>query len=197
MNVVVFGAGLSSTFLIQYLEENASEHNWNITVIDKNSSNIKERVKSKNTKTIIFDIHNEETLKNLIQNANLAISMLPARLHLLVANKCIQSGTHLATASYLSKEIKALDEDVKNKNLIFLNECGLDPGIDHLSAMKLINEIRDNSAVADGRYVGVGQQINLPTQLIGKPRAANPAGLARDGNLGAIEIAEGIGHRSV
>ena len=82
MNVVVFGAGLSSTFLIQYLEENASEHNWNITVIDNNSSNIKERVKSKNTKTIIFDIHNEETLNNLIQNANLAISMLPARLHL-------------------------------------------------------------------------------------------------------------------
>lgn len=143
MNVVVFGAGLSSTFLIQYLEENASKHNWNITVIDKNSSNLKQRVKSKNTKTIIFDIHDEEILNSLIHNANLAISMLPARLHLIVAKKCIQSGTHLATASYLSKEIKALDEDVKNKNLIFLNECGLDPGIDHLSAMKLLNEIRD------------------------------------------------------
>ena len=143
MNVVVFGAGLSSTFLIQYLEENASQHNWNITVIDKNSSNFKQRVKSKNTKTIIFDIHDEEILNNLIHNANLAISMLPARLHLIVANKCIQSGTHLATASYLSKEIKGLDGDVKNKNLIFLNECGLDPGIDHLSAMKLLNEIRD------------------------------------------------------
>ena len=144
MNVVVFGAGLSSTFLIQYLEENASQHNWNITVIDKNSSNLKQRVKSKNTKTIIFDIHDEDMLNNLIQNADLAISMLPARLHLLVANKCIQNSTHLATASYLSKEIEALDKDVKNKNLIFLNECGLDPGIDHLSAMKLLNEIRDN-----------------------------------------------------
>jgi saccharopine dehydrogenase-like NADP-dependent oxidoreductase len=144
MKVVIFGAGLSSTYLIKYLEENASYHNWIITVADKDPSNLKNRVISKNTKTILFDIHDEKTLNELIKEANLAISMLPARLHLPIAKKCIQHNTHLATASYLSPEIKELDKIAKAKNLLFLNECGLDPGIDHLSAMKLLDEIREN-----------------------------------------------------
>lgn len=144
MNILVFGAGLSSTFLIKYLEENALKYHWNITVVDKNSSNLNQRVNSTNTKTIVFDIDDEITLNDLIQEAELVVSMLPAQLHLSIAKKCIQYNTHLATASYLSKEMMSLDEDVKKKNLIFLNECGLDPGIDHLSAMKLLDEIRDS-----------------------------------------------------
>jgi saccharopine dehydrogenase-like NADP-dependent oxidoreductase len=144
MNILVFGAGLSSTFLIKYLEENALKYRWNITVVDKNSSNLNQRVNSTNTKTIVFDIDDEITLNDLIQDAELVVSMLPAQLHLSIAKKCIQYNTHLATASYLSKEMMSLDEDVKKKNLIFLNECGLDPGIDHLSAMKLLDEIRDS-----------------------------------------------------
>jgi saccharopine dehydrogenase-like NADP-dependent oxidoreductase len=142
MKVVIFGAGLSSTYLIKYLEQNATDHHWMITVADKDSLNLKERVNSKKTKTVIFDIQDEKILDKLINESNLTISMLPARLHLTIAKKCIQHKTHLATASYLSPEIKDLDPIVKANNLLFLNECGLDPGIDHLSAMKLLDEIR-------------------------------------------------------
>ena len=144
MKVVIFGAGLSSTYLIKYLEENASAHNWVITVADKEPDNLKKRVISKNTKTILFDIQDEIILNDLIKEADLAISMLPASLHLSIAKKCINHNTHLATASYLSPEIKELDKIAKTKKLLFLNECGLDPGIDHLSAMKLIDKIREN-----------------------------------------------------
>ena len=125
MNILVFGAGLSSTFLIKYLEENALKYRWNITVVDKNSSNLNQRVNSTNTKTIVFDIDDEITLNDLIQDAELVVSMLPAQLHLSIAKKCIQYNSHLATASYLSKEMMSLDEDVKKKNLIFFELLGV------------------------------------------------------------------------
>ena len=77
-----------------------------------------------------------------IGKSDLVISMVPARFHQLVADGCLKLGKHLVTASYENEEMRAMDDEVKQKGLIFLNECGLDPGIDHMSAMSVIDRIR-------------------------------------------------------
>lgn len=141
-NVVVFGAGLSATYLIQYLEENSARYNWNLTVVDRELDVAKSKCKSQTTKCLSIDINDSSAAHELVKGAHLVVSMLPAFLHIKIAKLCLQSKVNLATASYLSDELKALDTDVKQNDLIFLNECGLDPGIDHLSAMKLLDDIR-------------------------------------------------------
>jgi saccharopine dehydrogenase-like NADP-dependent oxidoreductase len=140
--IVVFGAGLSATYLIAYLEANAAEHNWNLTVIDQDLELAKSKCRKTETTCMQLDIMQEDAAIDVLQGASLAVSMLPAHLHIVLAKFCLKLNIHLATASYLSEEIKALNTDVQNANLIFLNECGLDPGIDHLSAMRLLNGIR-------------------------------------------------------
>ena len=140
--VVVFGAGLSATFLIQYLEDNASKYNWDITVADRDLALVADKCSSSATQQVNIDINNDEAVSQLIQNASLVISMLPASLHVQIAHKCLKQKINLATASYLSDDLKILSSEVENSGLIFLSECGLDPGIDHLSAMKLLDQIR-------------------------------------------------------
>lgn len=142
--VVVFGAGLSATYLIAYLEDQASKYNWSITVVDQDISLARSKCKQPSTKCVQVDINDAIEVKALLKDADLAVSMLPAFLHIIIAKHCIAMQIHLATASYLSDEIKELDEEVRSKKLIFLNECGLDPGIDHLSAMRLLDGIRQN-----------------------------------------------------
>ena len=95
-----------------------------------------------NCTAIKLDIFKEEERKNAIKKADLVISMLPARFHIEVAKDCLLYEKNMVTASYVSKEMEALDEEVKAKGLIFLNEIGVDPGIDHMSAMKVIDKIR-------------------------------------------------------
>lgn len=90
-----------------------------------------------------MDIFNAEARAIAIQQVDLVISMLPAHLHIEVAKDCIVFKKHLVTASYISDAMQALDQEAKANNLIFMNEIGLDPGIDHMSAMKVIDEIRD------------------------------------------------------
>jgi saccharopine dehydrogenase-like NADP-dependent oxidoreductase len=142
--IVVFGAGLSATYLISYLESNAEKFSWELVVADMNLELAKSKCKNNATTCVQIDIHNEDEVIELLKGSTLVVSMLPASLHLTIAHKCLDMGIHLATASYLSDELKALSEAVEQKELVFLNECGLDPGIDHLSAMKLLDEIREN-----------------------------------------------------
>ena len=140
--IVVFGAGLSATYLISYLEENAEAHSWDLQIADRDHSLAKSKCKSSSTKCIEIDINDTSAVSKLISGSSLVVSMLPASLHIHIAEECLSQEIHMATASYLSEEMKSLDSQVKEKNLIFLNECGLDPGIDHLSAMKLLDGIR-------------------------------------------------------
>lgn len=141
--VVIFGAGLSATYLISYLEEKSSQYDWQLHVADRDLALIKTKCTSKQTITEQLDINDTRAVNSLITGASLVVSMLPAFLHIKIAIECLNQGIHLATASYLSKELKNLHNEVKNKELIFLNECGLDPGIDHLSAMKMLDDIRN------------------------------------------------------
>src|SRR5690606_4864088 len=93
-------------------------------------------------KAIVFDIQQEELSKETIATADVVISLLPAYLHVVAARYCLELRKHLITASYVSDEMKALDEEARKNDLLFLNECGLDPGIDHMSAMQLIDRVR-------------------------------------------------------
>ncbi len=142
-NIFVIGAGRSATTLIAYLLENAERFDWHITVGELDVSLAERKLKGHaRSRAIAFDVFNAEQRSDEISKADVVISMLPASMHIEVAKDCLAHGKHMTTASYVSKEMKALDGAAKDKGLIFLNEIGLDPGIDHLSAMKLIDEIR-------------------------------------------------------
>lgn len=146
-NILIIGAGKSSSSLVKYLIEKSEEEKLHITIGDINTKNAEKLVKNHTNSSVIeLDIFNEQNRKEQIEKTDLVISMLPARMHIEVAKDCVTFGKHLVTASYISKEMKALDADVKQKGLVFMNEIGLDPGIDHMSAMQVIDRIRNNNA---------------------------------------------------
>ena len=142
--VLVLGAGRSATSLISYLLDQAETFDWEIVVADYALQLAEEKVKSNpKGKAIAFDINDEIQREAVISKVDVVISMLPARFHGIVAEVCLKFSKHLLTASYVSEDMKALNDHAKEKNLLFLNECGLDPGIDHMSAKKIIDQIRD------------------------------------------------------
>ena len=146
-NILIIGAGKSSSSLIKYLLEKSVEENFNITIGDVSTTNALKLIgNNNNASAVVLDVFNDEERQKYIQKADVVISMLPARFHIEVAKDCITFGKHMVTASYISKEMQALNEDVKSKNLVFMNEIGLDPGIDHMSAMQVIDRIKDNNA---------------------------------------------------
>lgn len=143
VKILIIGAGRSTVSLIDYLLKNSAANDWKITIADMDIKLAEEKVAGNpNGKAISFDIKNEEKRRLAIIEHDLIISMLPAFMHGDVARDCVEFGKHMATASYVSADMKALDAEAKKKNIILLNECGLDPGIDHASAMKVIDEIK-------------------------------------------------------
>jgi saccharopine dehydrogenase-like NADP-dependent oxidoreductase len=146
-NILIIGAGKSSSYLIKYLLEKSNEEKLQLTVGDISKENANKLINNhKNAKSVILDIFNIEQRRYFIQKADIIISMLPARFHLEIAKDCIHYEKHIVTDSYISEEMKELDTAVKEKGLIFMNEIGVDPGIDHMSAMQVIDRIRKNDA---------------------------------------------------
>ena len=142
--ILVIGAGKSASNLITYLIGKSEEENLHVTIGDLSLENAKTHVKDhKNATAILLDIFKEDERKSAVQNADIVISMLPARFHVEVAKDCVTYGKHMVTASYISDEMQALDAEAKEKGLVFMNEIGLDPGIDHMSAMQIIDRIHD------------------------------------------------------
>ena len=143
--ILVIGAGRSAVTLIKYLLDNSIANNWQVTVADFSIELAETAVANhKNGNAIFFNVTDEMQRKSEIGNADIVISMLPASLHIAVAKDCISLGKNLVTASYVSPEISDLDEIAKQAGVILLNEIGLDPGIDHMSAMQVIDEIKEN-----------------------------------------------------
>jgi len=141
--ILIIGAGRSTVSLIDYLLTNSTIYNWKITVSDVDINLAQQKVANHpNGNAVSFNINDEEKRRLIISEHDFVVSMLPAFMHGDVARDCVEFGKHLATASYVSSEMKALDSEAKKKNILLLNECGLDPGIDHASAMKLIDEIK-------------------------------------------------------
>jgi saccharopine dehydrogenase-like NADP-dependent oxidoreductase len=141
--VLVLGAGRSSASLINYLLKEGAQRNWKIIVGDFSETTARERVgHSAIGEAMRFDITDLQLSAEAITKADVVISLLPAALHSLVARQCLRFNKHLLTASYVSDEMQAFDKDAKDKGLLFLNECGLDPGIDHMSAVQVIEKIK-------------------------------------------------------
>jgi len=145
--ILVIGAGRSAGSLISYLLKHATDNNWFITVTDVNLALAEEKTKGfKNCEAKIADINNTLARQELIKAHDVVVSMLPASMHGGVAKDCVEFGKHLFTASYVSAEMMELDKTAKEKGVLLMNEIGLDPGIDHASAMKLIHQLQAKGA---------------------------------------------------
>ena len=143
-NILIIGAGRSASSLIKYLLDKSEIENLHLTIGDLSLELAERKTNNhKNATAIALDIFDENQRKTEIQKADIVISMLPAHLHIEVAKDCVVYKKHMVTASYISDAMLELDAAAKENNLIFMNEIGLDPGIDHMSAMKVIDEIRD------------------------------------------------------
>lgn len=143
--ILLFGAGKSATVLIDYLLENAITENWKIMVVDADLKLAQTKVGgSPRAMAISFDIKDAEERIRHIRNADIVISLLPPSLHIEVAKDCVKQHKHLLTASYVDDDIRRLQPDIEKSKVLFLCEMGLDPGIDHMSAMKLIDGIRND-----------------------------------------------------
>jgi saccharopine dehydrogenase-like NADP-dependent oxidoreductase len=141
--ILILGAGRSSSSLINYLLEKAAAKGWEVTVGDFSENLAREKVGNfPQGKAIRFDIHDEAASTWAVGQADVVVSLMPAHLHAIVAKICLQLRKHLLNASYVTEEMKSFDEEARSKDLLFLNECGLDPGIDHMSAMQVIDRIK-------------------------------------------------------
>lgn len=143
-NILLFGAGKSATVLISHLLSKCAAHHWTLTVTDADIALVRSKLKSHpNGIALSFDINNKEERSKAISMADIVISMLPPALHFIVAKDCISFKKNLLTASYIDENIQSLEKEISRNQLLFLCEMGLDPGIDHMSAMQLIDHIRE------------------------------------------------------
>ena len=141
--ILIIGAGRSASSLIQYLLNKSNEENLHLTIGDLSLELAQRKTNNHpNATAIALDINNAEQRQAEIQKADIVISMLPAHMHIEVAKDCLTFQKNMVTASYISDAMQSLDAEVKAKGLIFMNEIGLDPGIDHMSAMKVIDDIK-------------------------------------------------------
>ena len=140
--ILVIGSGKSTSYLIKYLLEKSETENLFIIVGDLNLNLAKQIIQGhEKAKAIFLDIFDSKSRTEAIKNSDIVISMLPARLHIEVAKDCLSFGKNMVTASYVSPEMEALHQEAVEKGLIFMNEIGVDPGIDHMSAMQVIDRI--------------------------------------------------------
>jgi saccharopine dehydrogenase-like NADP-dependent oxidoreductase len=141
--ILLFGAGKSSTILIDYLITLSPENNWSVIIADADKEQIIAKTNdSLFARAIEIDIQNDIERAAWIQLADIVISLMPPHLHFLIAKDCVAFNKNLLTASYADDQLKELEDEIKKKGLLFICELGLDPGIDHMSAMQRIDSIK-------------------------------------------------------
>lgn len=146
--ILVIGAGRSAVTLIKYLLDHSIENNWQVKVADFSEDLARKAIGDHTNGTaILFDVMDDNQRIFEISNTDIVISMLPASMHFTVAKDCVRLKKDLVTASYISKEIAKLDESAKKAGVLLLNEIGLDPGIDHMSAMAVIDDIKEKGGM--------------------------------------------------
>jgi len=142
--ILVIGSGKSTSYLIKYFLDKSIEEALHVIVGDINIGNAKKLIGGhENANAITLDVFDKSSRQAAIETADIVVSMLPARFHIEVAKDCVAYGKHMVTASYISEEMQKLNKVVTDKGLVFMNEIGVDPGIDHMSAMKVLDDIRD------------------------------------------------------
>ena len=145
--ILVIGAGKSTSVLIEYLLDQAQQHDWHVHVVDQDEEAARTRVGGhERGSTGTFQAGDEAKRKKLVGEADLVVSMLPAFLHGPVAEACVHFGKHFVSASYVSSEVRLLHEAADRRGVTLLSEMGVDPGIDHMSAMEGLDALRDQGA---------------------------------------------------
>jgi saccharopine dehydrogenase-like NADP-dependent oxidoreductase len=194
IQILIIGAGKSATVLINYLQQKAVENDWYVVLADADATIAANKWKNAaNGHTIGIDIEDNEQRKALIKPATIVISMLPAALHFLVAKDCLALGKSLFTASYVDDNMKSIAQEIQNKNLLFVCEMGLDPGIDHMSAMELIDRIKEKNGQITGFKSHCGGLIapESDTNPWHYKISWNPRNIILAGKAGAMYLEEG------
>ncbi len=143
-HILILGAGLSASSLIKYLLEHSEEYNWHIRLGDLSVETAEKKINNHpRGEAFYFDVNNDDQCIMEVKKADIVVSMLPASLHYKVARACVDFSKNMVTASYVSPQIAALHEEAIEKGILILNEIGVDPGIDHMSAMQVIHRIKD------------------------------------------------------
>ncbi len=143
-SILIFGAGRSSSALIDYLLAAGAANKWTIVVADVSLAAAEHKIDGHpNGRAVAIDINNAELRGKLVAQADCVASLMPPHLHDIIAADCLLYAKHLVTASYLSPVFKSMAAEAEAKNVLFMGELGLDPGIDHLSAMKIIDEVEE------------------------------------------------------
>jgi saccharopine dehydrogenase-like NADP-dependent oxidoreductase len=147
-NILILGAGRSSTYLIEYLAKAVQKYSTQLTVADISLDWVYEKTQAFPHITPAFlNASDPISTAQLIEKQDIVVSLLPPSMQSSIAQICLDLGKHFLTASYITPEIEAMHEKVKSKNLLFISELGLDPGIDHLSAMQLIHSIQAQGGI--------------------------------------------------
>lgn len=189
--ILIVGAGKSASQLIKYLLNKASQESLEVTVGDLSLDNARALVNNHPAgRAVALDVFKKEQREKSVRGADIVISMLPARFHIEVARDCLQYGKSLVTASYISKEMQELDAAVKEKGLVFMNEIGLDPGIDHMSAMQVLDRIRNEGGkvVLFESFTGGLVAPESDTNLWNYKFTWNPRNVVLAGQGGAAEF---------
>ena len=187
--ILLFGAGKSATALIDYLLLNANKENWQLTLVDTNLETAQNKIgNSIYGKAVSFDISNSGERSSYIDKADLVISLMPPALHFLIANDCMRLQKNFLTASYVDENIRSLKNEIEKNGLLFLCEMGLDPGIDHMSAKKMIDSIHEDGGKIDSFYSHCGglttpESDNNPWHY---KISWNPRNIVAAGEAGAV-----------
>ena len=192
--ILVIGAGKSSPYLIRYLLSHAEAEGWEVTVADVDGKLAESRIgDAQHGRAIKFDVHDAELRKTEIIKADLVVSMLAPEFHRIVAQDCVEHGRHLVTASYRDAAIRALSPSARRKGILILSEMGMDPGLDHMSAMQIIEKVRARGGKITG-FRSYGSGLPDPKTNANPLRYVitwNPRNVAIAGQYGAQYLEDG------
>lgn len=193
-HILVLGAGKSAPYLIRNLLEQAVERDWFVTVGDVDADLARKRVAGHpRGDGIAFDVTDTSLRETRIEKSDVVVNFLSPRFQYLVALDCVKHGAHMVSASYQNPDLVDLDADANRAGVVLLNEMGLDPGIDHMSAMALIERIRTAGGVIEGFY-SYGAGVAAPSKTMNPLRYVitwNPRNVVMSGAAGAQYLENG------
>ncbi len=193
--ILILGAGQSAPFLISFLLKEAQKNEWFVTIADKDFVLAQKRLNNHpKGNAVEFDVNNENLRNELIKSADIVVNLLAPIFQYQIALDCVNHAKNLVTASYTDPRVKNLDAEMKAKNIINLNEMGLDPGIDHMSAMELVEKIKSENGEILSFY-SYGSAIPKPSENLnplGYYITWNPFNVATSGSVGAVFLENGF-----
>ncbi len=189
--VLILGSGMVARPIVDYL----LNHGYDVVLASRTISKVKKILKDRPRSTAeTLDIKlKPEKLDELVPFCDAVVSLLPPAYHVTVAKKCLEHGKHLITTSYVKPEMQALDEEARRKDLLFLNECGLDPGIDHMEAARIIQDThrKGGKVLAFLSYAGALPAPEANTNIFGYKFSWSPRGVLQASTNAARYLKDG------